>query len=1305
VPVQTETIDVGRRPFRLGAWLVEPQLNRLTKDGESTQIERRMMDVLVCLASHAGELVSRRQITDIVWATEYITEKTLTRAVAELRRTLGDDAREPHFIETIHGKGYRLIAPVASVGRTSSKVARFPMSPDWSDSDRCPYPGLAPFTEGESEFFFGRESEIRQLWRKITTRKLLAVIGPSGVGKSSLLRAGLVPSSPDGWGTLILQPGGSVFKALGRALVPVFAEDKQATAELIEIEIGDRAVAMTSRWRGLHDRALLVVDQFEELFTLNSPQDQSRFADVLGQLARDVDVHVLLAMRDDFLVRCHALPPLRPIFEELAVLDRPNRASLRRALELPAARLGYAFEDDGLLDELLDEVAEERAALPIIAFTAFRLWELRERDRRMLTRQALADVGGVGGSLARHAEATIDCIGSDRTGIVRELFRNLVTAEGTRAVREWHELLSVFRASGGEAQAEAVLRQLIDARLLTSYEERDADDAPRRRVEVTHESLLSSWPRLVGWRTQDADATRLRDDLRQAARTWYEHGRSDDLLWSGSVYREFTVWRDRYPGRLSESEQVFADAMDRYAKRRKRRRNTIVSTTILSLLMLLAIIGALWQRSKDEARRAEAANLLSLAQSVLEEHPSEAVAYAIASLEMKDNAEARRVALEALWRGPTRFLIPSASPYSLDFSADGRWLATAEQGGGGRLWPSDGGPPTDLEGSDVAMEIRVSPTGDFVAATMDTERQRLGLWSFPEGRFLRSFDLGDQGLTQFFTCSPDGSHVMTSTESLAEGHHDLEFRSWPVGGGEPALVARVPLHPQSAFVLADVDPTWSRLSWPAGTSVLVARLSGKTLNPALALSLEHERTIGGQILDKQGRQIAAADSAGTIRVWSLGGDFPELTHTLEGDGGLTSASLMFDQSGSMLVSGAGLLWDLAAPPHSEALRVGGSYGLAFAPNGHWLATGGFESFSMWPLGHTYPRVLRGHEEAVTGVAFTPDGTRLVSSSEDGSVRVWPLGRESGDRARLLLQDDGVFRHPYRMAMAPDGSYVVVGNIVGEVTTLPLGTGSPRDLRGFSDVINVVAVGPGSRLVAAGSGSYVPDDAVVRVWDLKTGNVRILDARDGEQINGLQLTADGDLWVASRTRLRLWRLERDPPVVAIDTVISGPGGTTAFFEDFSSDGRLVLLGADDGRLWTQDLNTSHTRELVSRAPRSDWASFGATADMVISTEPGRAVRVGPATGAPPHLLPGHERVTRAAVSPDGRWVATGCVDGTIRLWPMPDDSRPPLHTLPHDELIAKLKSLTNLRAVRDEASFTGWGIEPSPFPGWETLPTW
>jgi DNA-binding winged helix-turn-helix (wHTH) protein/WD40 repeat protein len=1203
VTAKTEHNELLENPFRVGDWLVEPRLNRLTRGDESIQIEHKMMDVLVCLAERPGDLVPRQQIIDTVWAIEFISEGTLTRIVAELRRVLGDDARQPRFIETIRGKGYRLLAPVEVEQQTSATIAQFPVRA--SDDDRNPYPGLAAFTEADAEFFFGREADVTRLWRTITSRRLLVVIGPSGVGKTSFLRAGLIPAAPEGWGKLICQPGEAPFAALARALAPQFEGDAEAIAKLVDIRDETAAVALVSRWRDRHNQALLIVDQFEEIFTLNPPEGGAGFSALIGRLARDADVHVLLSMRDDFLYRCHEHTTLSPIFTGLIPVKVPASDDLRRALVQPAARYGFSFENGDLVDELLDAVADERGALPLLAFAVARLWDKRDRDRRLLTRQAYSDVGGVAGALAHHAEATLERIGTAHLPLVREIFRNLITAEETRAVRGWDELLSVFSDSQRESPEE-VLRQLIAARLLTSYEVREEDSEAIRHVEIIHESLLANWPRLLRWQTQDADAAQLRDQLRQAARTWNEHNRSDDLLWTGSVYREFAVWRERYLGGLSEIEAAFAAAMTAHAKRRKRRRRTAAVMAFAVLLVVLGVIGVSRQQAIAESRRAEAANVFSLAQLQVGEYPTAAIAYAIASLELSDNPEVRRLVLETLWRGPTEIRLPTVSHFSLDFSPDGRWLATADPEDGGKLWPSDGGPPTILEGSDIAMEIRFSPKGDLIASTMDTARRKLGLWSVPEGRLLRSLALGDQGLTQFFRFSPDGQRLITITDPLPREPHEREVRSWPVVGGEPDLVAHLPMNPSSFYLFPDVDPTASRIAWPDGRHVRTAPLAGTSFDVASVSSVEHDRAIAFQVLDAQGLQMASSDQAGTIQVWSLQHDPPRLTHTFRGKGGISANALLFDPSGSKL-AGGGFLWDLTAP-ESEPFRIRDSFGLAFAPTGDWLAAGnGPGLVSLWPLARAYRRVLRGHEASINGVAFTPDGTRLITASEDGSVREWPLAASAGDRSRVLHRAEGTFNHPNWFAMAPDGSFVVTSDALGQVTVLPLDGGPARALSAFTDVISSLAVGPGSRLVAAGSGRYIRENAMVRVWDLETGAVRILDAGDGERPYELRFAGDGGLWVASGTKLRRWRLDGDTPRVVVEMDLSVPDGTEVLFDDLSPNEQLVLLGADDGRLWTQDLGTGEIRELRSHAGRSGWASFDPSGEIVVSTDTRRQRR--------------------------------------------------------------------------------------------------
>jgi DNA-binding winged helix-turn-helix (wHTH) protein len=430
--------------FHVGDWLVEPRLNRISRGGDRVQLELRAMDVLLCLAHRAGEPVAKSEILDEVWQTEFVADNTLTRRIAQLREAFGDDARNPRYIQTIPKRGYRLIAEV-----TDSHDSVVAVNPGLLEvaGDDSPYPGLAAYTEADAEVFFGRESEVVRLWRRISGHRLLAVIGPSGVGKSSLIRAGVMAHAPEGWRAVICQPGEEPFLGLARCLARDLAGDPEETRQLLAFHDPDAALAVVSRWRARFDEALVVVDQFEELFTQNPAAVRDDFVTLLRRLVDGAGIHLVLVMRDDFLLKCHHHPELAPIFRDLTPVGPPPPAGLRRALVEPAAGRLFVFEDELLVEEMISEVEFERGALPLLAFAVARLWELRDEKRRMLTREAYEAIGGVGGALARHAEATVEAIGLERLPIVRELFRNLVTSAGTRARREWDELLSVFERS------------------------------------------------------------------------------------------------------------------------------------------------------------------------------------------------------------------------------------------------------------------------------------------------------------------------------------------------------------------------------------------------------------------------------------------------------------------------------------------------------------------------------------------------------------------------------------------------------------------------------------------------------------------------------------------------------------------------------------------------------------------------------------------------------------------------------------------------------------------------------------------
>jgi len=226
-----------------GDFAFDQERRQLLRSGEPVPLETKAYELLALLISRRPNALSKAQIRDVLWPETFVSESALARLVTQLRAACGDDAQTPRFIRTVHGFGY------AFCGDAREAVDEQPVA-------TSPYPGLSPFAEADADRFFGREAEVEALWEKIRRHHLLAVIGPSGVGKTSLLRAGLIPHRPSGWAAVACAPGSHPFVGLGQALAPLLAADAEAMAELfggvsdaVQGREPDRLVSALSRWR------------------------------------------------------------------------------------------------------------------------------------------------------------------------------------------------------------------------------------------------------------------------------------------------------------------------------------------------------------------------------------------------------------------------------------------------------------------------------------------------------------------------------------------------------------------------------------------------------------------------------------------------------------------------------------------------------------------------------------------------------------------------------------------------------------------------------------------------------------------------------------------------------------------------------------------------------------------------------------------------------------------------------------------------------------------------------------------------
>ena len=970
--------------------------------------------------------------------------------------------------------------------------------------EKRPYPGLASFTAEDAEYFFGREVEVEGVWKKLKRPRLLALIGPSGAGKSSFLTAGLLPALPSTWTAIISTPGSRPFQSLAQAVAPAVAGDEQAVQALLRFEEEDAAVSLFKRLRERHAHALVIVDQFEELYTLNPPEVQEAFARLLGRLVLEADLHVILSLRDDFLIRCNAHESLAPAFSDLTPLGPLSESALRRALVQPALACGYRFEDESLVEEMIGEVNKERGALPLLAFAASRLWEKRDRERGLLTRQAYGEIGGVAGALAQHAETALGEIGTQRIPLVREMFRNLVTSQGTRAVREREELLSVFDEANGSvgnrAQAEEVLNALVNARLLTSYERVGDEGESRHNVEIIHESLLTAWPRLVRWQTQDADGAQVRDQLRQAAHLWQERGRSEDLLWSGTAYRDFAVWREHYPGGLSDTEDAFARAAEQRAGRRRRARQLVVAAVIAAVGTVAVTTSVLWQRSEAsrqkaeaETLRAEASKLVVMGERELDRYPTGALAYTLKSLELADTEAGRLLALRVLQRAPVARVAgisegygPGNSAEEIAFSPNSEWVAWAGRHKAEMLHRD--GEKRLVVGDYVRRGPRNLQLG-FGSGNDSLTANRWGdirVWSIPDGRELRRAQMDDG--PSLLHLLPTGKDAFLTFTTVGP---QIVVRSWPLPSGEPRLVGSM-----EADGLLGMSASGTSLAYSRGRAVYVRSLEDWSA-PA-RLIVEHKADVVYLTLSPDAAQVATSDLTREILIWPTAGRSKQPDRVL-----LSPASVVgvgYDATGRWLQAltfergyPAIVLFDLTAPAGADPLVLhkgdtSSAGAMAFAPSGHWLATTHGVDVAFWPLGTPRPQVLR-MSTATISIFFTPDGSRVLSLGADRSVKSWAL---TGDgETRVVMSHSPQTASLQNMAMDPSGRMLALSGAGGWLSILRVDDGSVQRLRGIPENVGVgrPAFGEGGRLMAAGIVAGPLEEKVIRVWDLESVAVR------------------------------------------------------------------------------------------------------------------------------------------------------------------------------------------------------------------------
>lgn len=485
--------------------------------------------------------------------------------------------------------------------------------------DQSPYAGLAAFQESDAKLFYGRREEVSRAVTRLGEQSLLTVIGPSGAGKSSFVRAGVIPAvkqSGEGWDTFILRPGRHPLGALAGLcshmssmsttleVDPVFESenDRETITSRLAEKPGYLGAYLRTRARRKMRRILVFIDQFEELYTLGASEaERLAFVECLAAAVDDAVplVKVIISLRSDFLDRAaengHFLNELTRGLVFLPPIGRPG---LRDALMRPLAAADYAFEDERTVEQMLDALENTQGALPLLQFTAAKLWESRDRVRRLLTAESYARIGGVAGTLATHADSVLASMSSDDQRTARLVFERLVTSERTRAIASMSDLLTI--AADAEA-IERVVHRLSDARLLAVE---TGGECEGTSVELIHESLITSWPTLARWLDEDDEDTLFLARVRTAAKQWDSDGRPKGLLWRDEAVIEARRWRQRYQGDIPALQREFLDAVFHLDDRAKLRWRVVLGSVVIFLLVIAAAMSYLALKAQSAATRA-----------------------------------------------------------------------------------------------------------------------------------------------------------------------------------------------------------------------------------------------------------------------------------------------------------------------------------------------------------------------------------------------------------------------------------------------------------------------------------------------------------------------------------------------------------------------------------------------------------------------------------------------------------------------------------------------------------------------------
>ncbi|MGC4847362.1 helix-turn-helix domain-containing protein [Micromonospora sp. DT15] len=1115
-------------------------------------------------------------------------------------------------------------------------------------AQRCPYQGLTAFQPEQAELFFGRTELVERLLARADRRCLTAVVGASGSGKSSLLRAGLLGAITadrglaQRWQTMLLTPTEHPLEALAAEIAKLTGQDAPEIRKELAADAAALDIAVRSALAGgpPQTRALLVVDQFEEVFTLCPDKaERRRFIEALLDAAQGADrrTTVVLGVRADFLAHLMQYPDLAVALEDEAhLLVRPLSATdLREIIIRPAAQVGMGVEAD-LVSTVLADAADEPGALPLVSHALLETWQRRSGET--LTLSAYQASGGVRGAIAQTAERAYGDFGAAERQAARRVFLRLTAlGDGTEDTRR-PIMRTELDGIADEAVTARVLDQLAESRLVVMGD---------GTVEVAHEALIRAWPRLHRWLTDDRANLLIHRRLTEAAHTWATLDRDTGALYRGTQLLGAQALAEDRPEELNALESSFLHASSALAEseqnagRRQARLFKHLVAGISTLLVLALLGGAVAVRQRQDARRQQVAALsseLSLqARSLLATDPDLAGLLAVEADHLNSNTETQGSVLSAA-AAPRRTELNVGGPsiYTVAFNPDHSLLASAAGDGTIGLWdPARGERIATLSGHTGRTSDLAFADHGRLLASVGIDKSII-IWDVATRQ--QKTRLTENSLGSGMAFSPDGTKLAVGL-TAAPGADANAGRAGDIALYDLRTTTRTVLREHwsqvrsltfshDGAILVSSDGVEHPAAWRVATGTVFARLSAQHVFsvafgpsgyvlagsaddrgvylwdlatgqpvrlPPLPLAGRYAWTISAPTDSK----LAVADENGAITMWDV--RRRESLQTFQDRGRTETVSVALSRDGAMLASagfnGTIVLHNLEDAPFSGfAAQV---KDLKISPDGTRVASAGSDgTVRLWDTDGEQVAVLSGHPDEVQAVAFSPDGLRLAAVTRNNIVTIWDLQR--GRHATRPIVSKGVGAST-DVAFDPGGRLVAAATLgpfiwdVGDIN-------NPTDItaRFPAQIVTSLAFTPdGRRLLGASVGGFV------NTWDVTTGTLLSRVKSQQGTVQDIAVSPDGALLATAgdSRSVKLW----DAAAGSELAVLHGHTAPVQVLA-FSRDGRRIASAGDDRTIIIWDTVTQQrVTTLSGHGARVRGLAFTAAGTLISGAEDGRIVR--------------------------------------------------------------------------------------------------